>query len=308
MFDPDNAGMGTVKTLTLRPRASSVAQEARVPLPEVFTPAEETLPTPKPETADRPILTPRRSTQATLTVRETLSPAAMDDGESYDTDEEDEFFDAIEANAIPNLEVPAPLKSPSHDETDLPPGYDYKPYEGYRHLRHELPLSADDRPSVSLWSVLKNSIGKDLTKISFPVSFNEPTSMLQRMAEDMEFSECCEWRMNLHLRAKADHLPSGRRSEGPGRSAEDSVRRSVRHVELLVDDRAYREAVQPHAERDVRVRELRQGVPLRVRAGQPPPADLGLLGGVSALALLWGGTRDEDRIVKGDVIDVLLFA
>ncbi|KAL1719000.1 Oxysterol-binding protein-domain-containing protein [Schizophyllum commune] len=192
MFDPDNAGMGTVKTLTLRPRASSVAQEVRVPLPEVFTPAEETLPTPKPETADRPILTPRRSTQATLTARETLSPAAMDDGESYDTDEEDEFFDAIEANAIPNLEVPAPLKSPSHDETDLPPGYDYKPYEGYRHLRHELPLSADDRPSVSLWSVLKNSIGKDLTKISFPVSFNEPTSMLQRMAEDMEFSECLD--------------------------------------------------------------------------------------------------------------------
>jgi len=38
---------------------------------------------------------------------------------------------------------------------------------------------------------LKHSIGKDLTRISFPVFFNEPTSMLQRMAEDMEFSECC---------------------------------------------------------------------------------------------------------------------
>jgi len=25
------------------------------------------------------------------------------------------------------------------------------------------------------------------------VFFNEPTSMLQRMAEDMEFSECCEY-------------------------------------------------------------------------------------------------------------------
>jgi hypothetical protein len=40
--------------------------------------------------------------------------------------------------------------------------------------------------------VLKHSIGKDLTKISFPVFFNEPTSMLQRMAEDMEFSECLD--------------------------------------------------------------------------------------------------------------------
>ena len=40
--------------------------------------------------------------------------------------------------------------------------------------------------------MLKNNIGKDLTKISFPVAFNEPTSMLQRMAEDLEFPECLE--------------------------------------------------------------------------------------------------------------------
>jgi hypothetical protein len=40
--------------------------------------------------------------------------------------------------------------------------------------------------------VLKGSIGKDLTRISFPVFFNEPTSMLQRMAEDMEFTECLD--------------------------------------------------------------------------------------------------------------------
>lgn len=63
--------------------------------------------------------------------------------------------------------------------------------EGYETKRTTLPITADDRPSVSLWGILKNSIGKDLTKISFPVSFNEPVSMLQRMAEDMQFSECC---------------------------------------------------------------------------------------------------------------------
>jgi hypothetical protein len=37
--------------------------------------------------------------------------------------------------------------------------------------------------SVLVWSILKSSVGKDLTKISFPVSFNECTSMLQRMGE-----------------------------------------------------------------------------------------------------------------------------
>lgn len=34
--------------------------------------------------------------------------------------------------------------------------------------------------SVSLWNILKNCIGKDLTKIPLPVNFNEPISMLQR--------------------------------------------------------------------------------------------------------------------------------
>ncbi|KAG5672036.1 hypothetical protein PVAND_002198 [Polypedilum vanderplanki] len=48
-----------------------------------------------------------------------------------------------------------------------------------------------DKPnhSISLWGILKNCIGKDLTKIPLPVHFNEPISMLQRGAEDFEYSE-----------------------------------------------------------------------------------------------------------------------
>lgn len=34
--------------------------------------------------------------------------------------------------------------------------------------------------SISLFGILKNFIGKDLTKIAMPVNFNEPISMLQR--------------------------------------------------------------------------------------------------------------------------------
>lgn len=33
--------------------------------------------------------------------------------------------------------------------------------------------------SMSLWSLIKNAIGKDLTKLPLPVNFNEPLSMLQ---------------------------------------------------------------------------------------------------------------------------------
>ena len=32
-------------------------------------------------------------------------------------------------------------------------------------------------------------IGKDMTKMTLPVSFNEPTSLLQRAAEDMEYAD-----------------------------------------------------------------------------------------------------------------------
>lgn len=41
---------------------------------------------------------------------------------------------------------------------------------------------------MSLWSVIKNAIGKDLTKLPLPVNFNEPLSMLQRLTEDFEYS------------------------------------------------------------------------------------------------------------------------
>ena len=32
-------------------------------------------------------------------------------------------------------------------------------------------------------------IGKAMTKMTLPVSFNEPTSLLQRVAEDMEYTD-----------------------------------------------------------------------------------------------------------------------
>lgn len=48
-----------------------------------------------------------------------------------------------------------------------------------------------DKPNypLSLWGIMKNCIGKDLSKIPMPVNFNEPLSMLQRLVEDYEYSE-----------------------------------------------------------------------------------------------------------------------
>lgn len=48
-----------------------------------------------------------------------------------------------------------------------------------------------DKPNypLNLWGVMKNCIGKDLSKIPMPVNFSEPLSMLQRLSEDFEYSE-----------------------------------------------------------------------------------------------------------------------
>lgn len=128
------------------------------------------------------------------------SRAEMTPGRESAEEGEDDFFDAVESGDLPGLKVETPIAH-SADEKNWPATFDKNmlderdfeaTLEPYRHLRNKLPLGKDDRPSVSLWAILKNNIGKDLTKISFPVSFNEPTSMLQRMAEDMEFSECLD--------------------------------------------------------------------------------------------------------------------
>ncbi|XP_034016935.1 oxysterol-binding protein-related protein 3-like isoform X2 [Thalassophryne amazonica] len=43
--------------------------------------------------------------------------------------------------------------------------------------------------SVSLWCILRNNIGKDLSKVAMPVQLNEPLNTLQRLCEELEYNE-----------------------------------------------------------------------------------------------------------------------
>jgi len=54
--------------------------------------------------------------------------------------------------------------------------------------RTVLPASRD-KYHFSLFSFLKSTIGKDLTKVPMPVYFNEPLSFLQRLTEDVEYAD-----------------------------------------------------------------------------------------------------------------------
>ncbi|XP_039024612.1 oxysterol-binding protein-related protein 1C-like isoform X2 [Hibiscus syriacus] len=54
--------------------------------------------------------------------------------------------------------------------------------------RKKLPDPVEKEKGVSLWSMIKDNIGKDLTKVCLPVYFNEPLSSLQKCFEDLEHS------------------------------------------------------------------------------------------------------------------------
>lgn len=58
----------------------------------------------------------------------------------------------------------------------------------YVERRNTLPDPSEKERSVSLWSMIKDNIGKDLTRVCLPVYFNEPLSSLQKCYEELEYS------------------------------------------------------------------------------------------------------------------------
>uniref|UniRef100_A0A3Q2ZUS7 Oxysterol-binding protein n=1 Tax=Kryptolebias marmoratus TaxID=37003 RepID=A0A3Q2ZUS7_KRYMA len=112
-------------------------------------------------------------------------------GDASDEEDDNEFFDAMEDPAE-FITVPADpkfhrLRSESSQPLELEP---------IRQRRTRIP----DKPNyyLNLWSIMKNCIGKELSKIPMPVNFNEPLSMLQRLSEDLEYYELLDKAAKCH--------------------------------------------------------------------------------------------------------------
>ncbi|KAI1505921.1 oxysterol-binding protein [Biscogniauxia marginata] len=110
-----------------------------------------------------------------------------DDSES----EQEEFFDAVDAGEVDVEPMPpSDIVSAQGGQGIIIDGLDVSSaFKGYENgVRTRLKLDEDNRPRIGLWGILKSMIGKDMTKMTLPVSFNEPTSLLYRTGEDMEYA------------------------------------------------------------------------------------------------------------------------
>ncbi|RZF34644.1 hypothetical protein LSTR_LSTR012726 [Laodelphax striatellus] len=124
---------------------------------------------------------------------------------------DDEFYDAFEAGSISGTENLVTAAATPDSDSDtlvgvLSPASScatlvsvhsfrsalecnyHSSTHGVHTSRQCLPAPMFSRNDFSLWSVLKNSIGKELDKIVMPVVFNEPLSFLQRLVEHLEYS------------------------------------------------------------------------------------------------------------------------
>uniref|UniRef100_A0A3B5QDQ6 Oxysterol-binding protein n=1 Tax=Xiphophorus maculatus TaxID=8083 RepID=A0A3B5QDQ6_XIPMA len=110
--------------------------------------------------------------------------------DASDEDEDTEYFDAMD-DSTEFITVTA-SESTQHKSVSINSNQEdhvsvSKEPVRCRQRRTQIP----DKPnySLNLWSIMKNCIGKELSKIPMPVNFNEPLSMLQRLTEDLEYHE-----------------------------------------------------------------------------------------------------------------------
>ncbi|KAE8820117.1 hypothetical protein D1007_01816 [Hordeum vulgare] len=122
----------------------------------------------------------------------------QDPAEEETDDEENIYFDTTDFLSSSSF------KSSGSDFQRSEAGSDYEddyPMDGidpsmksvginypYVRRRKKLPDPVEKEKGVSLWSMIKDNIGKDLTKVCLPVYFNEPLSSLQKCFEDLEYS------------------------------------------------------------------------------------------------------------------------
>ena len=110
----------------------------------------------------------------------------LDNGKSIDEEKESPYSDQIKEIEVQESNRFYEDVFVDALDTSLTKNEDYLSDSQEPIERTCLPVKKDPNAKVSLWTVLKDIIGKDLTHFALPVYFNEPISMIQRTAEVFE--------------------------------------------------------------------------------------------------------------------------
>jgi hypothetical protein len=148
--------------------------------------------------------------------------------------------------------------------------------------RLELPEPKETQKSVGLWSIIKEAIGKDLTRICLPVYFNEPLSALQKMVEEVEYSylldksaSCPKGSMHrlawLAIFAISGCVPCNRFHAIVLRTVRKNIAEARCCVKVLRLGRENMQTFQPSAGGDLRDGGQGAQVPVPGREGRAPP-------------------------------------
>ncbi|KAG1653573.1 hypothetical protein FOA52_002459 [Chlamydomonas sp. UWO 241] len=95
--------------------------------------------------------------------------------------------EAPPAHAAPPVAGSDESEEEDESEDERPSGAATQGEGGMRGRRARLPGAKPLGRGFSVWSILKNMIGKDLTRITMPATINEPLDFLQRLAETFEY-------------------------------------------------------------------------------------------------------------------------
>ncbi|CAF4609861.1 unnamed protein product, partial [Rotaria sp. Silwood2] len=116
------------------------------------------------------------------------------------------FYDALEAHSVlmlnndkDELAKLSESESSSSDEDESHAGELDRQISALHQLnppkiktkwrRSSLPAGAPDTTNVGLWNIMRKAIGKDLSRIAMPIVLNEPLGLLQKLCEEMEYSD-----------------------------------------------------------------------------------------------------------------------
>ena len=114
--------------------------------------------------------------------------ASDDSSHETETEEDDSMF--LEAVQSPVLDLDRERRQTLTGRRFFSRILQFLPFlEIILNSRRQLPVPKTETEGVNLWNLLCKNIGKDLSKISMPVTLNEPLSTLQRLCEELEYSD-----------------------------------------------------------------------------------------------------------------------